>query len=462
MKKLFFSLKFKLNRIPNDGMAIAIVTMISLMMTLSTVSIYYLTSGFSESTLISSFKKQTNYFAESAADQALIYLNEKTSLEGHINVINDNDVIDQEDYIDNINALKCFGLMGYDNSEHRYIYNVDYSGPDTFPEDTDTEDYESYYLVQKITQSTPVIPISQHANMYDNMLFEKMDNTNAYGQTILETAFSLEINAWIDQSTMRGKTLFRMGTVSESGLTTLRLYFNRNGDLVVQTQDANSGKIVNRPFSFNFDEDYPSHIVVTYNDLDNLMKVLVNSQKNPSSFQIAWGYADMVLGSSNSKYDFKIGQFNGYITMIRLWNDELTFDEIGAVRNDYVTNSNVNADLLLAFHFDKNILEKQYNALFYENKVDHDLGICNGRNRCNFKTPSNLEVEDKVSYFSLSSSDNNRDELKIYSSSIPDASVFKILSCGVGPNDTISGIERLVKYDGFNSINQTILGERKL
>ena len=462
MKKLFFSLKFKLNRIPNDGMAIAIVTMISLMMTLSTVSIYYLTSGFSESTLISSFKKQTNYFAESAADQALIYLNEKTSLEGHINVINDNDVIDQEDYIDNINALKCFGLMGYDNSEHRYIYNVDYSGPDTFPEDTDTEDYESYYLVQKITQSTPVIPISQNANMYDNMLFEKMDNTNAYGQTILETAFSLEINAWIDQSTMRGKTLFRMGTVSESGLTTLRLLFNRNGDLVVQTQDANSGKIVNRPFSFNFDEDYPSHIVVTYNDLDNLMKVLVNSQKNPSSFQIAWGYADMVLGSSNSKYDFKIGQFNGYITMIRLWNDELTFDEIGAVRNDYVTNSNVNADLLLAFHFDKNNLNAQYNALFYENKVDHDLGICNGRNRCNFKTPSNLEVEDKVSYFSLSSSDNNRDELKIYSSSIPDASVFKILSCGVGPNDTISGIERLVKYDGFNSINQTILGERKL
>ena len=462
MKKLFFSLKFKLNRIPNDGMAIAIVTMISLMMTLSTVSIYYLTSGFSESTLISSFKKQTNYFAESAADQALIYLNEKTSLEGHINVINDNDVIDQEDYTDNINALKCFGLMGYDNSEHRYIYNVDYSGPDTFPEDTDTEDYESYYLVQKITQSTPVIPISQNANMYDNMLFEKMDNTNAYGQTILETAFSLEINAWIDQSTMRGKTLFRMGTVSESGLTTLRLYFNRNGDLVVQTQDANSGKIVNRPFSFNFDEDYPSHIVVTYNDLDNLMKVFVNSQKNPSSFQIAWGYADMVLGSSNSKYDFKIGQFNGYITMIRLWNDELTLDEIGAVRNDYVTNSNVNADLLLAFHFDKNNLNAQYNALFYENKVDHDLGICNGRNRCNFKTPSNLEVEDKVSYFSLSSSDNNRDELKIYSSSIPDASVFKILSCGVGPNDTISGIERLVKYDGFNSINQTILGERKL
>ena len=455
MKKLFFSLKFKLNRIPNDGMAIAIVTMISLMMTLSTVSIYYLTSGFSESTIISSFKKQTNYFAESAADQALIYLNEKTSLEGHINVINDNDVIDQEDYTDNINALKCLGLMGYDNSEHRYIYNVDYSGPDTFPEDTDTEDYESYYLVQKITQSTPVIPISQNANMRDNMLFQKMDNTNAYGQTILETAFSLEINAWIDQSTMRGKTLFRMGTVSEIGLTTLRLYFNRNGDLVVQTQDANSGKIVNSPLSFNFDEDYPSHIVVTYNDLDNLMKVFVNKQ-------LALGYTDMVLGSSSSKYDFKIGQFDGYLTMIRLWNDELTSDEVDALRNDYVTNSNVNADLLLAFHFDKNNLNAQYNALFYENKVDHDAGICNGRNRCNFKTPSNLEVEDKVSYFSLSSSDNNRDELKIYPSSIPDASVFKILSCGVGPNDTISGIERLVKYDGFNSINQTILGERKL
>ena len=75
---------------------------------------------------------------------------------------------------------------------------------------------------------------------------------------------------------------------------------------------------------------------------------------------------------------------------------------------------------------------------------------------------NNLEVEEKVTYFSLSSSDNNIDELKFSSSSIPNASVFKILSCGVGPNDTISGIERLVKYDGFNSINQTILGERKL
>ncbi len=459
MKKLFFSLKFKLNRIPSDGMAIAIVTMISLMMTLSTVSIYYLTSGFSESTLISSFKKQTNYFAESAADQALIYLNEKTSLEGHINVINDNDIIDQEDYTDNINLLKCLGLMGYDNSEHRYIYNVDYSGPDTFPEDTDTEDYESYYLVQKITQSTPVIPISQNNNFDDNRLFLKMDNTNAYGQTILETAFSLEINAWIDQSTMMGKTLFRMGTKSESGKTTLRLYFDRNGDLVAQFQDANfwpTGRmILFKAPSIIFDKDYPSHIVVTYNDLDNKLVVYVNNRYDHESF-------DIVLGSSNSKYDFRIGQFNGYLTMIRLWNDELTPDEVIGLRNDYVTNSIVNSDLLLAFHFDENSFDKQYNALFYENKVDHDVGICNGRNRCKFHTVPNLEVEEKVTYFSLSSSDNNIDELKFSSSSIPNASVFKILSCGVGPNDTISGIERLVKYDGFNSINQTILGERKL
>ena len=207
--------------------------------------------------------------------------------------------------------------------------------------------------------------------------------------------------------------------------------------------------------SIIFDKDYPSHIVVTYNDLDNKLVVYVNNRYDHASF-------DIVLGSSNSKYDFKIGPFNGYLTMIRLWNDELTPDEVLGLRNDYVTNSIVNSDLLLAFHFDENSFDKQYNALFYENKVDHDVGICNGRNRCKFKTVPNLEVEEKVTYFSLSSSDNNIDELKFSSSSIPNASVFKILSCGVGPNDTISGIERLVKYDGFNSINQKILGERQL
>ena len=41
------------------------------------------------------------------------------------------------------------------------------------------------------------------------------------------------------------------------------------------------------------------------------------------------------------------------------------------------------------------------------------------------------------------------------------SSIFKILSCGVGLNDIITGSERLVEYEGFASINQSIVGERR-
>ena len=63
IKKLYQYLSYKISKLPNDGMAIAIVTLIALMMTLSTMALYYLTSGFSKSTVTDSYKKQSDYLA---------------------------------------------------------------------------------------------------------------------------------------------------------------------------------------------------------------------------------------------------------------------------------------------------------------------------------------------------------------------------------------------------------------
>ena len=472
MKKLYQFLSYKISRCPNDGMAIAIVTLIALMMTMSTMALYYLTSGFSKSTVTDSYKKQTNYLAESAADKALMILNERVGGSGHQFIYNDNDTIDITSVVDE-DFKKCLGLHGFNDGDTlttgEYIYNVRYDESLDLPDlpDQDLDYYSHSYLTQKYSQETDVLVFDGTNTMN---LYGSFDNADSSGSRLFQTGFSIELTVYLD-SNIDG-TLFRLYDLNNSN-TEIEISVTSDDFVEVSIYTAD-GDSITLPSPHQLSSNNPSHIAVTYSDTSGNLVIYVD-YKNLIVYE-----TDIQLSESNSQYKFDFNNtsnLSGYISMLRIWNRELSMSEIKTLINDYVFNSVINPELIAAFHFDEGS-----NNLF-QSKYDASPDVCNGSNNCYLEVSDLSSMQKKsVNNFTLmgKGSDQNTETANdlgdpyndpstgapyvIFPSVVSTSSIYRILSCGIfeqiGGTDIISGIERFVKYEGFSSVNQSIVGER--
>lgn len=476
MKKLYQFLSYKISRCPNDGMAIAIVTLIALMMTMSTMALYYLTSGFSKSTVTDSYKKQTNYLAESAADKALMILNERIGGSGHQFIYNDNDTIDITSVVDE-DFKKCLGLHGFNDGDTlttgEYIYNVRYDESLDLPDlpDQDLDYYSHSYLTQKYSQETDVLVFDGTNTMN---LYGSFDNADSSSSRLFQTGFSIELTVYLD-SNIDG-TLFSLYDLNNSN-TEIEIIVTSD-DFVTVSINTVDGVTMTFPSPYQLNSNNPSHIAVTYSNTSGNLVIYIDNQV------IAYPLGDegyyIQLAESNSQYKFAFNNYSdlsGYITMLRIWDRELSLDEITTLINDYVFNSVTNPELIAAFHFDEGS-----NNLF-QSKYDASPDVCNGSNDCYLEVSDLSSMQKKsVNNFTLmgKASDPNTETVDdlgdpyvdpstgapyvIFPSVVSTSSIYRILSCGIfeqiGGTDIISGIERFVKYEGFSSVNQSIVGER--
>ena len=455
IKKLYQYLSYKISKLPNDGMAIAIVTLIALMMTLSTMALYYLTSGFSKSTVTDSYKKQSDYLAESAADKALIILNERTGDSGHQDVVNTNDSISIQDVTDE-NFLKCLGLHGYTSNGDPYIYNVGWGGPSYMP-DEDLADFSGYYIIQKLSEETDALVFDNSTTLE---LLGSFDNANSSGSRLFQSAFSIELNVHLD-SISEGSLFQLYDDINSS--REIVIGFNSDEEVIVNFYSG--GSYVTFDSNITLHPTNPSHIIVTYSDASQNITIYVDGAGTQ-----AYVTNGIDLAESNSLYTFEYvntSGISGYTTMLRIWNRELGSDEVTGLINDYVFSSVTNPDLLTAFHFDENSNDR------FQNKYDTSVDVCNNGDYCYFTVSDASEMLAKaVDNFTQSGTIEDPTESTIdpstgepYVNSLPSvisySSTYKILSCGVGLNDIITGSERLVEYEGFASINQSIVGERR-
>ena len=288
------------------------------------------------------------------------------------------------------------------------------------------------------------------------------DNTNFDDSRLFQSAFSIELGLYLSEYSEG--ILFEL---RDSNILDREIQIAITSDKTVRVYFYTGGEYVWAETSQTLDETNPSHITVTYSDASQTLAIYIDSIKFSKTFFEGIDLAEDTVSQYNFEFVNTSGM-SGYITMLRIWNKELPESEIQGLINDYIFNSVTNPELIAAFYFDESQDEN-----YFLNKYDVTTDVCNNSRSCYLEVNDGTEMSaDAVNEFTLSGSSDDPNESGInpvtgepYVNSLPSvisySSIYKILSCGIGPNNIISGIERFVQYDGFESVNQSIIGERK-
>lgn len=434
----FFKYLLSFAKSNQQGMALALVTILVAVMTLSSLSIFYLSSAFNQGSFKSIARQQTQFAAEAGLQKGLRWLETTATISGHWSMNNHfNDPIQfKESPSLTEEEKKCLGSFGYHENFVHFVHHI----PLEPMIEGEIDNYFNYVVIQKIAEEFQYLKTSGEETIHS----KGKDILEEYGAPSW-TAFTLEL--WI-KSTNGEKTLFEL-----SG----------DGNQIRLERLANNGlrATIGTGDSFQSDEN----IELAENEYQHV--VLSWSKDEGASFYVDIDDSDDYANDSNSsivKEDLPaitIPSGNGRmivaksadidISGLRLWNTKRSNTQIfNNVRNFIKTNDN----LIVSYYFDS---EDELNGATVSKNPDQF--ICQG-GRCGLVHAS---VEKSIQIIDFNEELNSTDDTLVdHYTRVPETSYFKIMSCGLGPLDTMVSMESIMKFEKFNDISAIKVGEKFL
>ena len=434
----FFKYLLSFAKSNQQGMALALVTILVAVMALSSLSIFYLSSAFNQGSFKSVARQQTQFAAEAGLQKGLRWLEITATISGHWSMSNHfNDPIQFNESLTE-KEEKCLGSFGYHNNFVHFVHHM----PLKPMIEGEIENYFNYVVIQKIAEEFQYLETSGEETIHSE------------GIAILEefgapswTAFTLEL--WI-KSTNGEKTLFELSGDDNQNQIKLERLDNNGLRATIGTgsfQSAGNIELANDEYQhvvLSWSRDVGASFYVNIDDSDNYV--------NDSHSSIAEGLLPEITipsGDGSMNVDRSAGI---EISGLRLWNTKRSNTQIfNNVRNFIKTNDN----LIVSYYFDR---DDELTGPAASKKLD---SLCQG-GRCRLVHDS---VEKSIQIINLNeeldSMHDTLDEHYTYTR-VPETSYFKIMSCGLGPLDTMVSMESIMKFEKFNDISAIKVGEKFL
>ena len=426
----FFKYFLSFAKSNQQGMALALVTILVAVMALSSLSIFYLSSAFNQGSFKSEARQQTQFAAEAGLQKGLRWLETTAIINGHWSMSNhfNNPIQFNEGLSPNEEEKKCLGSFGY---HEKFVHFVHLMPLEPMIEG-EIEEYSNYVLIQKIAEEFQYLETSGEETIHS----EGNDILEEFGAPSW-TAFTLEL--WI-KSTNGEKTLFELSGDDNQNQIKLERLDNNGLRATIGTgsfQSAGNIELAN---------DEYQHVVLSWSQDDGASFYVDSSlaivEEDLSSITIPSGDGRMIVAKSAGIE----------ISGLRLWNTKRSNTQIfNNVRNFIKTNDN----LIVSYYFDS---DDELTGPAVSKKLDP---LCQG-GRCRLVHDS---VEKSIQIINLNeeldSMHDTLDEHYTYTR-VPETSYFKIMSCGLGPLDTMVSMESIMKFEKFNDISAIKVGEKFL
>ena len=422
----FFKYFLSFAKSNQQGMALALVTILVAVMALSSLSIFYLSSAFNQGSFKSVARQQTQFAAEAGLQKGLRWLETTATISGHWSMSNHLNVPIQLNERPNKDEKKCLGSFGY---HENLIYFVHHMPLEPMIEG-ELDKYFNYVVIQKIAEEFQYLKTSGEETIHSG----EKDILKEFGAPSW-TAFTLEL--WI-KSKNGEKTLFELLSGDKNQIKLERLA-NDGLQATIGTENFQSDG------NIKLANDEYQHVVLSWikEKRASFASFYVDSsidEKNLPPITIPSGNGKMIV-AKGAGID---------ISGLRLWNTKRSNTQIfNNVRNFIKTNDN----LIVSYYFDS---DDELNGPAVSKKLDP---LCQG-GRCSLVHDS---VEKSIQIINLNEELNSaHDTLVDHYTRVPETSYFKIMSCGLGPLDTMVSMESIMKFEKFNDISAIKVGEKFL
>ena len=416
----FFKYFLSFAKSNQQGMALALVTILVAVMALSSLSIFYLSSAFNQGSFKSVARQQTQFAAEAGLQKGLRWLETTATISGHWSMSNHfNDPIQFNE--SPTKEKECLGSFGYHENSIHVVHHM----PLKPMIEGELDKYSNYVVIQKIAEEFQYLETSGEETIHSE------------GIAILEefgapswTAFTLEL--WI-KSTNGEKTLFELS--GDGNQIRLERLIDDGLRATIGTESFQSDGII-------IANDKYQHVVLSWSKDEGASFYVDSSivEEDLSSITIPSGNGRMIVAKSAGIE----------ISGLRLWDTKRSNTQIfNNVRNFIKTNDN----LIVSYYFDR---DDELTGPAASKKLDF---LCQG-GRCRLVHDS---VEKSIQIINLNEELNStHDTLVDHYTRVPETSYFKIMSCGIGPLDTMVSMESIMKFEKFNDISAIKVGEKFL
>ena len=420
----FFKYFLSFAKSNQQGMALALVTILVAVMALSSLSIFYLSSAFNQGSFKSVARQQTQFAAEAGLQKGLRWLEITATISGHWSMSNHfNDPIQFNE--SPTEEKECLGSFGYNENLIHVVHHM----PLESMIEGELDKYSNYVVIQKIAEEFQYLETSGEETIHS----EGNDILEEFGAPSW-TAFTLEL--WI-KSTNGEKTLFELS--GDGNQIRLERLIDSGLQATIGTESFQSAD------NIELANDEYQHVVLSWSQDDGASFYVDSSlaivEEDLSSITIPSGDGRMIVAKSAGIE----------ISGLRLWNTKRSNTQIfNNVRNFIKTNDN----LIVSYYFDR---DDELNGPAVSKKLGP---LCQG-GRCSLVHDS---VEKSIQIINLNEELNSmHDPLdEEHYTRVPETSYFKIMSCGLGPLDTMVSMESIMKFEKFNDISAIKVGEKFL
>jgi hypothetical protein len=445
---------------PNQkGIAIAIVMMILAAITLSSSAMYYLGSNFNQISVKTKYRQQVQYAAETGMQDAITWLNSTATINGHQMVNNIESQTLDRDAITDTDLLSCLGLMNLTTDRYHYTSNRTDSLTQMISGDTRLEDFEYFYTVQRFAKEySALVSLNATTNWTNFTDATAPDGSAAIYSTdgfyLSENFFdtntdTFSIELWIALTDASDDHIIEL--VDDLGNRKL-LMERAIGDEIRTTINNGADAVTFTTSGWNFGtDDLVKHVVLTWqegvganvylNHTEDVAMVQSFTNTNVQNAEIPDGDTRVIIGNGG----------NAIVQGFRFWNILLTEAQIENVQTSYLNN---NTNLLMAYYFDR------------RNSTEDTITSHVNATRCEGNVCQLSYDDTRVEMNSIKNSESLRGTSVFPPPNmpivVPHSSIFRILSCGVGPQETYTGLEKFISFDGINSISTNDIGERFL
>ena len=467
------TIKYLKSNNSQNGIAIVMVMLIMAVLALSSSSIFYLSSAFNEGSLQTKLRQQTQYAAEAGLQEGLRWLESRAVIGGHWSIENDADSIQITSLGDQ--EQNCLGSFGYaENQEGVPIESVFIAhriGPKRMranisEELDDLRRFSNYTLIQKTAENFFMLESNRGDSIWlENQLHldPEPDSHHLYSLngiyhdasdvgTSLD-AFTLEL--WITipaEAALEDQDLFYLidGSVPGTAINKIRIKRMSTsgrieitiGDTVPSNQDTT--------LTLRILPDIHYHLAISW-EQDNDGIVYLNNEQEPFNINdasIPGGQGRIIL----------VKDSNAGISGMRFWDRHLTAEEIFQNSRVYIKT---NDSLLNSYYFNSADQAGHGNNAYPNILRSHsEHPNCEG-SICELSYMDEVTWEQDEIINDLTSINQNA-LVAIPFNRVAESSYFKILSCGIGPNDTMVSMESMFQFESFTDISAKKIGEKFL
>ena len=412
-----------------NGIALTIVMLICVALTIASATLFYLTSGFSQSSLLTKLKKQNNYVAELSIKEAKKELISNIISQTHQSIKNEQKIVfnDLQE-----NEKKCLGMSSLSKD---FIYFFKHQDISALSDELEKFSYS--YWIQKESQKFYLLKTVKFNNQWNDKSEELPEeglsiiyspvnyflDSNLFGGT--NQSFTLEL--WIKTSegendiieilNSLGQRKFKLGRQPGSNHLHASIGPFNFSSSPLEVENDNYHHIV-----FSWQENIGASFYVDFTN-ENQSKDFVDTE-NVLNANLLGGLSRIVIGDNS----------NLGIVKFRLWNSLRTDEEIIEFASKDIEDD---ANLLLKYIFD----EHSKNLGFIENKLDKNL--CESK-RCRLQNTDETIWEIVTHKMTI---ENEIDNENLNFIPATNSSIFSIIGCAFGPRKIVSTTKELIEFN---------------